>query len=233
MTVVEELPAVLLVEDDRSLRQEATSFLTSDGFDAQAVADGQAALLLSGGPWQPDVIVVDLLLPVREAYVICRALKAAFAVPVIATTPVIGRFGGGEADDVLLRPFELTQLAEHIRAIVRRDLDGETLSAGDLVLMPRLGRAMLGGRELRLSEDETALLARLMAEPDRPVRKPDLMRVLRGVTRDTDPRIVDVHLVRMMVKIGEGAGVRMCRTPQNDAYVLVVEKTWTTLAATA
>lgn len=223
MDLVEAAPAVLLVGDDPLTWEDGSAFLLREGFAVRSARDGAAALLLAGGPWRPDVVVVDLLIPTRDAYTIYWALRTAFGVPVIVTTPWVGRSGAGEPDEILPRPFDLPQLAARIRTVLGHDQTSDALlAAGDLMVMPRAGRAFLSGRELRLTADEVALLTRLVAAGDQPVQKGDLLQTLRGVTRDTDPRLVDVHLVRLMVKLADAAGVRLRRTPANDAYVLAV-----------
>lgn len=201
---------------------EATAFLEREGFAVLASRDGAGALALGNERRLPDVIVVDLLLSTFDSYVMCRALRGAFGVPIIVTTPFASRFSG-EADDVLARPVDLAELATRVRALLTRTQPSvDVIRAADLMVMPRAGRAFLGNRELDVNADEVALLARLAATADRPVRKDDLRGTLRGVTADTDPRVVDVHLVRLMVKLEGARTVRLHRTPMNDAYVLSI-----------
>ncbi len=222
MTTEIPSPLVLLIEDDATLLEEATDFLERERLAVVAVRDGAGALALGNERRLPDVIVVDLLLSTFDSYVICRALRGAFGVPLIITTPFASRFSG-EADDVLTRPLDLTVLATRIRAVLTRTQPSvEVIRAGDLMVMPRAARAFLGDRELDVNADEVALLARLAATADRPVRKDDLRGTLRGVAADTDPRVVDVHLVRLMVKLEGARTVRLRRTPMNDAYVLSI-----------
>jgi len=215
-------PLVLFIEDDFALIGEATDFLEQEGLSVQVARDGASALALANERRLPDVIVVDLLLSTFDSYVMCRALRGAFGVPIIVTTPYTSRFSG-EADVVLARPLDLTVLATRIQALLTRTQPSvEVIRAGDLMVMPRAGRAFLENRELDVNADEVALLARLAATADRPVQKDDLRGTLRGVAADTDPRVVDVHLVRLMVKLEGARTVRLRRTPMNDAYVLSI-----------
>ncbi len=98
----------------------------------------------------------------------------------------------------------------------------EMIRVGDLIVMPRASRVFLAGGELAVSADEVALLARLAASAGKAVRREELRGALLGIAVDTDPRIVDVHLVRLMVKLDGAASVRLRRTPANDAYLLCV-----------
>lgn len=220
MKPVRTAPIVLLLEDDASLLVDATAVLEREGFSVMPAMEGEAALALAHGPVQPDIVVVDLLLSTFDSYVMCRALRGAFGVPVIVTTPFAGRFGG-EADDVVARPLDLAHLVSRIRALLSRTQPSvEVIRTGDLIVMPRAARAFLGDRELNVTADEVALLARLAATADRPVPKPELRGALRGVAADTDPRVVDVHLVRLMVKLEGAASIRLRRSPGDDAYIL-------------
>lgn len=222
MTTPLASPLVLLLEDDAIFQAEATAFLEAHGLSVHAAVDGARALALADQRRQPDIVVVDLLLSTVDSYRICRALRAAFGVPIIVVTPFASRFGG-EADEVLARPVALPLLLARIQAVLNRARpSAEVVRAGDLMVMPQAGRAFLGSRELAVNADEVALLARLAATTERPVRKDDLRGELRGVSADTDPRIVDAHLVRLMVKLESAALVRLRRTPGNDAYVLTV-----------
>ena len=94
------------------------------------------------------------------------------------------------------------------------------LGVGPLLVLPRQGRAYLDGPDLGLSPDEAALLYRLAQTPDRPVSRVALQAALPGLDRDADPRVVDVHLVRLMVKLG-GDAVRVCHARDHDGFALV------------
>lgn len=215
---------VLLIADDPAVRAEIATALGQAGAGVRAVADGAAAVLLASNSWRPDVIVVDLLLSTRDSYVTYRALRTAFGAPIIVAAPNSMRFGG-EVDDVLSRPVQVADVLRQIKArcgTVSPSI--EVVRAGDLLLMPRAGKAYLAGEELPVSADELSLLTFLAANAGREVRKDELRAVLRGVTAEVDPRMVDIHLIRMMVKLESARTVHLSRTPTNDAYVLSVDQ---------
>ncbi len=222
MTLSEAAPSVLFVEDDPATRADVTAFLETDGMRVRTVDDGAAALALAANAWRPDVIVVDLLLSTHDTYVVCRLLRGAFGAPIIVATPFPGRFSG-EADHVMPRPLDPTHLAATVRALLTVTAPSvEVIRAGDLIVMPRAARAFLAGREFAVSADEVARLTHLAATAGRAVPKDDLRGALPGVAADADPRIVDVHLVRLMVKLEGAESVRLRRTPANDAYILSI-----------
>jgi len=222
MTMSEAVPSVLFVADDPATQTEVAAFLQADGMHVRTVNDGTGALALVTDDWRPDLIVVDLLLSTHDTYVVCRLLRGAFGAPIVVSTPFRGRFSG-EADHVMPRPLDVAHLAASIRVLLAAPMPSvEVIRAGDLIVMPRAERAFLAGRELSVNADEVALLTRLAATAGRAVRKDDLRGALRGVGADTDPRIVDVHLVRLMVKLEGAASVRLRRTPANDAYILSI-----------
>lgn len=215
--------AVLLVEDDRALRVELGAHLAAEGFAVRAVAGLDEALRqASQDGWAPDAVVLDLLLPRREAYVVCRVLRLAYAVPVVLVGTA-GPAGRGEADAVLPRPVVAADLAACLRELLRPVAAGAgSLTVGALTLLPWVGEARLGARAIALTADEAALLGALMVNAGRPVRRITLLAALRGVNRDVDPRVVDVHLVRLMVKLGDRDGVRLCHAGAADGYALLV-----------
>ena len=213
---------ILLIADDHTVRAEIASALVQVRATVKAVPDGAAAVLLASSGWRPDVIVVDLLLSTRDSYVTFRALRQAFGVPIIVAAP--SSMGVGEVDDVFPRPVDVVDLVRRIEERSGAPSPSiDVIRAGDLLLMPLTGKALLAGEELSVTSDEISLLACLAANAGQEVRKDKLRGVLRGVTADTDPRMVDVHLVRMMVKLESARSVHLRRTPSNDAYVLSVD----------
>ncbi len=213
---------VLLIADDQADRAEIATALVQAGAGVKAVPDGAAAVLLASSGWRPDIVIVDLLLSTRDSYVTFRALRLAFGAPIIVAAPSSMRFG--EVDDVVARPVDVADLLRRIEE--RRGASCpsiEVIRAGDLLLMPRAGKAFLAGEELSVTSDEISLLACLVENAGHEVRRDELRGVLRGVTADIDPRMVDVHLVRMMVKLESARSVHLRRTPSNDAYVLSVD----------
>ena len=209
---------VLLISDDLAVRAEVVAALVQAGAGVKAVADGAAAVLLASNFWRPDVIVVDLLLSTRDSHGTYRALRTAFGAPIIVAAPNSIRFSG-EVDDVLSRPVQVADVLRWIETRCGTAVPSiEVVRAGDLLLMPR------AGKELPVSADELSLRTCLAANAGREVRTGELRAALRGVTAEVDPRMVDIHLIRVMVELTSPQTVRLTRTPTNDAYVLSVEQ---------
>jgi two-component system OmpR family response regulator len=119
MTSLVAAPLVLLVADDRVVRDEASDFLERHGLTVRAVRDGERALALAEGHIQPDVVVVDLLLSTVESYRMHRAAREAFGVPIILVTPFVSRIGGSTYDE-LERPLNPATLLARIATVLAR-----------------------------------------------------------------------------------------------------------------
>jgi two-component system response regulator MprA len=162
---------LLIAEDDRAVRDSLTRALELEGYVVTAVGDGAQALAAAGAG--PDVIVLDVSMPIVDGLNVCKVLRAdGNRVPILmltARTETRDRVAGLDAgaDDYLPKPFELDELLARLRALLRRiqgDV-GETtelVQLADLRLDPAARRAWRGGRELELSKTEFDLLELLV-----------------------------------------------------------------------
>jgi DNA-binding response OmpR family regulator len=164
----EEEMRLLLVEDDASLRETLSESLRREGFEVIATGDGGEALELARTT-QPDLIILDLMLPTLDGLSVCRILRKETDVPILMLTARSGpvdRVVGLEmgADDYVVKPFHMGELLARIRALLRRarGRPATTLTAGDLTLDLLARKAFRGGRELRLTMKEFDLLATLI-----------------------------------------------------------------------
>jgi two-component system response regulator MprA len=162
---------IVLADDDRAIRDALGRALTLAGYDVIAVSDGAAALTTIAGQ-QPDVVLLDVMMPNIDGLTVCRVLRAEKnKVPVLmltARTETSDRVAGLDAgaDDYLPKPFDLDELLARVRALLRRSRsDDETpadLQVGDLRLEVAARRAHRGGREIELSKTEFDLLELLV-----------------------------------------------------------------------
>ena len=166
---------VLVVDDDRAVRDAVRRAFTLDGYDVP-VADGGLEGLQRVDETRPDVIVLDVMMPDVDGLEVCRRLRAAGdRTPILMLTArdaVSDRIDGLDAgaDDYLVKPFDIGELGARVRALLRRTnpaLDGERLSFGELELDSDRHGARLGDRVVELTRTEYQLLELLMLNPRR------------------------------------------------------------------
>ncbi len=234
----EPSPHVLIVDDDREIRELLSRFLARHGLRASVAADGREmkkALAERG----IDLVVLDLMLPGEDGLSLCRGLRAASDIPVIMLTAMgeeVDRIIGLEmgADDYLAKPFSPRELLARIRAVLRRGAGTGTrarASAGGEG--PRLVRFAgwrldLDSRELfspegilvALSGGEFALLAAFVSHPQRVLSRDQLLDLARG--RDAQPfdRAIDVQVSRLRRKIEPDPGApTLIKTVRGGGYL--------------
>jgi two-component system response regulator MprA len=166
---------LLLAEDDRAVRDSLVRALDLEGYSVTAVPNGAAALE-AVGTVEPDVVILDVSMPIVDGITACKVLRAdGNRVPILmltARTETRDRVAGLDAgaDDYLVKPFELDELLARLRALLRRTSapdDGPVvLSVGDLRIDPAARRAWRDSRELDLSKTEFDLLELLVRNRD-------------------------------------------------------------------
>jgi two-component system, OmpR family, response regulator len=223
---------IVVVDDDAELRDLLTRYLENAGFGVRAVADGKAldALLAEG---EPDLVVLDLMLPGEDGLSICRRLRAESAVPILMLTAAgeaIDRVVGIEigADDYMAKPFLPRELLARIRAIVRRtgtrmprtaprtryQFAGWVLDEYDCSLHSTThGRVELTGGEYRL-------LHALVSAPGRVLSREMIAKAMHGRSIEAFDRSVDVAISRMRKKLaGDANGPNLIRSVHALGYV--------------
>lgn len=198
---------LLLVEDDRALRETLAEQLQREGFEVIAAGDGGEALELARTA-QPDLIILDIMLPTLDGLSLCRILRKESDVPILmltARSSPVDRIIGLEigADDYVGKPFHVGELVARIRALLRRTRGRPvtTLTAGDLTLDLLARKAYKGNRELRLTMKEFDLLATLVQNRGRVLSRAFLLERVWGLERPVDTRTVDTHIRWLREKI--------------------------------
>jgi two-component system response regulator RegX3 len=205
------LTRILLVDDEPLITDSLSYSLRREGFEVSAVGDGLEALQLIQD-FQPDLVVLDLMLPGMSGLEVCRRLRTQSATPVImltARSEEIDRVLGLEvgADDYLAKPFSFRELLARIRAILRRiELDRQIsqtqqLTLGKLSMDPVARRVFKEDRELQLSSREFDLLSNLMKNAGRALGRDELLAQVWGEAWIGDPRTLDVHVRWLRLKI--------------------------------
>jgi DNA-binding response OmpR family regulator len=203
------LSRVLIAEDEAAIADAVAYSLRAEGFEVDAVTDGEAALeaVRRNGY---DVLVLDLMLPGVSGIEVCRRLRAESAIPILmltARTAEVDRVLGLEvgADDYVAKPFSMPELVSRVRAILRRrdlDLGDIQMKAGGLELDVRRHVVTADGELVRLTPSEFKLLELLAREPDRVFSRRELMEHLWDSGHTGDQRAADTHMVNLRRKIG-------------------------------
>ncbi|HET8653352.1 MAG TPA: response regulator transcription factor [Gaiellaceae bacterium] len=201
---------VLVVDDERAIRDAIEYALRNEGFEVESADDGESGLKAAlDDPF--DVVVLDLMLPRMSGTEVCRRLRTESAVPIIMLTAKgaeLDRVLGLEigADDYVTKPFSMAELIGRIRAIIRRrDLDrsgaGSVLRVGGLELDPIRHEARIDGEQTRLTPSEFKLLLLLAQEPGRVFSRREIMQHLWDSTYVGDQRACDIHISNLRQKI--------------------------------
>ena len=208
---------VLVVDDDPPLRRMLERTLVAEGFEVALAADGGAALVAAERS-APDVIVLDLKMPVLDGLAVCRRLRGkGLPTPILMLTArdaVADRVEGLEAgaDDYLIKPFAVQELVARLRALTRRHVDQQgqpLLSYADLVLDVETRKATRAGRPIELTGREALLLELLLREAGRLVSRE---RALSEIWNDAAvDNVVDRYVTRLRRKLGKPPLIRTVR----------------------
>lgn len=202
---------ILVVDDEPTLIATVRYNLEREGFEVYTASDGEQALTEARAQ-RPDLIVLDIMLPVLSGYEVCRILQREMSVPILmltAKSDEVDRVAGLEmgADDYVTKPFSMRELTARVRALLRRAErpgpadDAQTLSAGDLTI--DLGRREVSreGRPLPLRPKEFDLLAFFVRNRGRVFTREQLLNNIWGYEFAGDSRTVDVHVRWLREKV--------------------------------
>lgn len=222
---------ILVVEDDRTLRQALVFNLEREGYEAQSAVDGEQALAAArdGGL---DLILLDLMLPGMSGMEVLRTIRGEG----IDTPVVILSAKGGEidkvvglkvgADDYVAKPFSRPELLARIETVLRRERRAdandterrEQVTSGALAIDLGRRQAAFGGDPLRLTTKEFDLLAHLAAHPGRIFTRDQLLARIWGIDFSGDERTVDVHVSWLRSKLRARDGHNYFRTVRGVGY---------------
>ena len=207
---------VLVVEDDRTLLEVLQYNLAKEGYEVLTAADGASGLETARSR-RPDLVILDIMLPVLDGYEVCRALRRETTVPILmltARTEEMDKVVGLEvgADDYVTKPFGMRELMARVRAMLRRsemmkvaapaaDAPATCLKAGDLEIDTARHRVCLGGAPVDLSRMEFALLEFLVRNRGQVFNRGQLLEKVWGYDFAGDTRTVDVHVSWLRHKI--------------------------------
>jgi two-component system, OmpR family, response regulator len=218
---------VLLVEDDRKLAALIRRGLTENGNASDIVPDGEEALWMARAHAY-DAIVLDVMLPGRDGFAICAALReAGIWAPVLMLTArdaIEDRVAGLDAgaDDYLTKPFSLAELRARLRALVRRGAAERptVLEVGDLRLDPATQQVWRGETELQLSSKEYALLELFMRRPGEVLSRFELLEHGWDIGYDNRSNVITVYIRYLREKIDRPFGRQAIETVHGAGYRL-------------
>lgn len=226
-------PHILVVEDEDSLSTLLQYNLEKEGYDVAVAGDGEEALLLVDERL-PDLIVLDWMLPKVSGIEVCRRIRQR---PEARNVPIIMLTARGEetdrirgldtgADDYVVKPFSMTELAARIRAVLRRLRPGlaeDRVRCGDIVMDRVAHRVKRGGKEVHLGPTEFRLLDHFMQHPGRVFSREQLLDAVWGSDVYVEARTVDVHIGRLRKALGASEGGDPIRTVRSAGYSLDVD----------
>ncbi len=216
---------ILVVEDELNLGRALQRGLRAEGFEVDLVGDGAEGLwMIREGSY--DAMVLDIMLPGKNGYEVCRELRAERNwIPILMLTAKSGEFDEAEgldtgADDYLTKPFSFVVLVARLRALLRRGSrgEGDAYTIGDLTLDPVSHRCHRGEVEIPLTAREVAVLGFLMRRKGTIVSKQEILDNVWDIGFEGDPNIVEVYMRRIRKKIDEPFGTRSITTVRGAGY---------------
>ena len=201
---------VLVVEDDNNIAELLRLYLQKDGFEVSHAADGGKAVEMAK-EIQPDLVLLDIMLPVMDGWQVCRELRKTMKMPIIMLTAkgeTEDKVSGLEmgADDYIVKPFEVKELLARVHAVLRRTGDdgkpkSKKLTFDKLVINLDSYELIVDGKKIDTPPKEMELLYHLAATPNRVYTRNQLLDEVWGFDYFGDSRTVDVHIKRLREKV--------------------------------
>jgi two-component system response regulator MprA len=221
---------ILVVDDERAVRESLRRALELEGYEIELAADGQEALqrLEGNGESQPDAVLLDVLMPNMDGLEVCRRLRrSGNRVPVLMLTArdeVENRVAGLDAgaDDYVTKPFALEELVARVRALLRRTSvdDHEVLRFADLELDPGTREVRRGGEPIDLTRTEFALLELFLTNPRQVLTRSIIFERVWGYDFGFASNSLDVYIGYLRRKTEIGGKPRLIQTVRGVGYAL-------------
>lgn len=209
---MENKPKILIVDDEENICELVRLYIEKEGFDAIIANDGQEAVAKFNKE-KPDLILLDIMLPIKDGWQVCREIRAQSKVPIIMLTAkgetfdkVLGlEFG---ADDYVVKPFEPKELIARIRAVLRRSADSvdekadeDELSFDGLKINQSTYEVYIDDKKVEMPPKEFELLYFLAKNTNKVFTRDQLLDEIWGYEFFGDSRTVDVHIKRIREKL--------------------------------
>jgi two-component system response regulator MprA len=219
-------PRVLIVEDERAMREMLVLALERDGYSVRALMSG-AGMHDAISTWDPDLIVLDIGLPGADGFALLPVVRSATAAPVMMLTArtevsdTVRALGAG-ADHYVTKPVALDELLARVSAALRRPalVEREARSFADITLDAAAREVVRAGMRIDLTPREFAVLDVLIRTPGRAFSKDELLERVWGVDYDGDGAVVDRYISYVRAKLEEHGGERVIQTVRGIGYAL-------------
>ena len=224
--MVGERPRVVVVDDERHIREMLTIGLEREGFEVTAAADGVEALSLIREA-APDIIVLDVMLPKIDGVALLPMLRRFTEAPIVmlsakgeTTDKVEGLTHG--ADDYVSKPFEMSELVARLQTALRRPklAQPSVLHCADLMVELESRSVERGGKKIDLSAREYDLLTTLLRHPRRVFSRDQLLNQVWGTEREVGPGTVDTYISYVRAKIDSNYDQKLIHTVRGVGYTL-------------
>ena len=219
-------PRVLVVDDDPGIASSLRRALLYEGYAVTVAADGTTGLLRARTD-QPDLVILDVMLPGIDGIEVCRQLRVDDDVPILMLTArdatadrVVGLDSG--ADDYLVKPFAYDELLARVRALLRRQpaRSSRQLKFGDVSMDTGTREVTRGSRDIDLTPREFDLMQFFLRNPRQVLTRDRILDVVWGYGFGATSNSVDVYVGYLRNKLEEGGGHRLIHTVRGVGYAL-------------
>ena len=216
-TILTEQRHIMLVEDDKSLAQWFSDYLTDHGYEVSLANRGDVAIELIKSD-QPDMVILDIMLPIKDGFDICQAVRPTYHGPILMMTArdnetdeILGLELG--ADDYLIKPVQPRVLLSRIKALFRRSYattaappnDEKIIQFGRLIVNANSRTTTVDNEKVAISSNEFDVLWQLASHADNVVSRQDLVTQRRGFEYDGFDRSIDILVSRIRKKLRDDA----------------------------
>ena len=220
---------ILLVEDESRVAGFIARGLREQTYAVDIASDGEQALYQASVN-EYDIVILDVLLPIKDGYQVCRELRAAgFRAPILMLTArdsVDDRVSGLDsgADDYLAKPFDFKELLARLRALLRRavGLRPRVVHVADLILDTGGHSVTRAGKDISLTAKEYALLEYMVLNQGRVVGREQIAQHVWDESFDPFTNVIDVYIKRLRDKLDTGYARRLIHTRRGEGYMLTV-----------
>lgn len=225
---------ILVVDDDKKITALLKRALIFEGYEVEAAEEGEEGLRIADD-WQPDLVVMDILMPGMDGWEMCRRLRAVSDVPILMLTAkddIADRVRGLDlgADDYLVKPFALEELLARVRSLLRRQkpevADAPKMVFADIVVDHSTREVRRGQRLIPLTYKEFELLVLFMEYPKQVLKRELIMERIWGLDFTGESNVLEVYVGMLRHKLEDAGEERLIHTVRGIGYMLKEESSY-------